>query len=130
MKPLFNHLKFSRILIGDWILFFAALLLVIFLFKTYWHSETATKLQIRQGDKVYASLSLNQSRILLIHGPLGDSKISIQNGQVRFVSSPCRNQYCVHQGWLKHSGQVAICLPNQISLELLGADKPFDSLNY
>jgi type IX secretion system PorP/SprF family membrane protein len=81
-------------------------------------------------DKVYASLSLNQSRILLIHGPLGDSRISIQNGQVRFVSSPCRNQYCVHQGWLKHSGQVAICLPNQISLELLGADKPFDSLNY
>jgi hypothetical protein len=130
MKALFNHLKFSRILIGDWVLFFTALLLLIFLFKTYWHVEPATKLQIRQGDKIYAILSLNQSRTLLIHGPLGDSKILIQNGQVRFESSSCRNQYCVHQGWLKHSGQVAICLPNQVSLELLGADKPFDSLNY
>ncbi len=130
MKALFNHLKFSRVLIGDWVLFFAALLLLIFLFKTYWHVEPATKLQIRQGDKIYATLSLNQSRTLLIHGPLGDSKISIQNGQVRFESSPCRNQYCVHQGWLKHSSQVAICLTNQVSLELLGADKPFDSLNY
>ena len=48
----------------------------------------------------------------------------------RYTQSPCRNQYCVHQGWLSRAGQVAVCLPNQISLELLGGDKNYDSLNY
>jgi len=36
----------------------------------------------------------------------------------------------VHQGWLSHAGQVAICLPNQISLELLAERKLYDSLSY
>ena len=73
---------------------------------------------------------VDQERTLDIHGPLGNSRIVIQHGQVRFEHSPCTNQYCVHQGWLKRAGQVAICLPNQVSLELLGAKRAYDSLNY
>lgn len=73
---------------------------------------------------------LDQNRELHIKGALAESLISIQNGQVRFKQSPCRNQYCVHQGWLTRAGQVAICLPNQISLQLMGAKSTYDSLNY
>ena len=87
-------------------------------------------LRIRQGDHVYATLSLAQQRTLEITGPLGISRIVIDHGHVRFERSPCTNQYCVHQGWLSHAGEVAICLPNQISLELLGGRKAYDSLNY
>ena len=108
----------------------AGLLLVAMLFLTLWHGEHAAKLRIRQGDTIYATLSLDQERTLDIHGPLGDSRIVIHQGRARFVSSPCRNQYCVHQGWLSRAGQVAICLQNQVSLELLGARKSYDSLNY
>ena len=106
------------------------MVLVIALFKTLWHSERAAKLRIRAGNTVYATLSLDQERTLAVHGPLGESRIVISKGRVRFESSPCNNQYCVHQGWLSHAGQVAICLPNQVSLELLGAEKNYDSLNY
>lgn len=120
----------SKPLLGDWLVIIASVVLVIFLFKTLWHNERASKLQIRQGDHIYATLSLNQNRTLDIHGPLGNSRIVINQGQVRFEHSPCPNQYCVHQGWLNRAGQVAICLPNQVSLELLGAKKDYDSLNY
>ena len=92
--------------------------------------HASAKLQIRQGDSIYATLSLDQERTLDILGPLGNSRIIVHHGQVRFASSPCPNQYCVHQGWLSRSGQVAICLPNQVSLELIGSKKPYDSLNY
>jgi len=115
---------------GDWLVIAISLALLIALFKTLWHSEHATKLRIRQGDAIYATLSLDQERTLDIHGPLGNSRITIHQGQVRFERSPCANQYCVHQGWLKRAGQVAICLPNRVSLELLGAKKTYDSLNY
>ena len=104
--------------------------MVILLFQKLWHNEHATKLRIRQGEAIYATLSLDQERVLDIHGPLGDSRVVVHAGQVRFEQSPCPNQYCVHQGWLSRAGQVAICLPNQVSLELLGSKKPYDSLNY
>ncbi|HZV98089.1 MAG TPA: NusG domain II-containing protein [Methylophilaceae bacterium] len=107
-----------------------SLAIVVFLFKTLWHGEQATKLRIRQGNIIYATLSLDQERTLDISGPLGTSRIEIQKGQARFERSPCLNQYCVHQGWLKHAGQVALCLPNHLSLELLGSERPYDSLNY
>lgn len=130
MRFQLNQIAIPRPLIGDWIILLSSLILIIFLFKTLWHTEVATKLQVRQGNKIYASYSLNQSRQLIVHGPLGDTKIAIENGRVRFVSSPCQNQYCVHQGWLTHGGQIAICLPNQMSIELIGQSPVYDSLNY
>lgn len=127
MTPSF---KWTRPLLGDAFVLLLSAVFVMSLFKFYWHHEHAGKLQIRQGDKIYARYSLNQNRIIDIHGPLGNSRIVISNGKARFASSSCPNQYCVHQGWLKHAGQAAICLPNQVSLELLGGEKPYDSLNY
>ncbi len=117
-------------LLGDWLVIIASIITIIFLFKTLWSNEAASQLKIRQGDTVIGSYDLNQTRELHIHGPLGDSHISIEQGKVRFKQSPCHNQYCVHQGWLSRAGQVAICLPNQVSLQLIGEKKPYDSLNY
>lgn len=115
---------------GDWLVIACAVIVVGLSFHAFWQHEPAGKLLIRQGDKVLASYSLDQDRSLDIHGPLGNSRVEIAHGKVRFSSAPCTNQYCVHQGWLSKVGQVAICLPNQVSLELLGAKKPYDSLNY
>ena len=103
---------------------------VILLFATLWHPEHAARLQIRDHNGIFATFSLAQDRTIEVPGPLGISHIVIHQGQVRFTQSPCHNQYCVHQGWLSHAGQVAVCLPNQISLELLGGEKNYDSLNY
>ncbi len=120
----------SKPLIGDWLVLFICAVIVIWLFQTLWSNTPASQLQIRQADQLIGSYDLNQTRELHIHGPLGDSLISIDQGKVRFKQSPCTNQYCVHQGWLERAGQVAICLPNQISLQLIGEKKPYDSLNY
>lgn len=120
----------NKPLIGDWLVIIISIMIIVFLFQQLWRYAPASKFQIRQANKVIGTYDLNQTRILHIHGPLGESHISIEQGKVRFKQSPCNNQYCVHQGWLKKAGQVAICLPNQISLELLGTEKPYDSLNY
>jgi len=136
-----NSLRFNKLdaklrgltqafLPGDWLVLIASTLCVIYLFQILWTNEHAAKVQIRLGDKVYATYSLNQQREIHIHGKLGDATISIAQGRARFAKSPCQTQYCVHQGWLTHAGQAAICLPNQISLELLGETKPYDTLNY
>jgi hypothetical protein len=135
-SPRYNNLPAKlksltqELLAGDWLVLISSSLFVIYLFQTLWTNEHAAKVQIRLGDKIYATYSLNQQREIHVHGKLGDATISIAQGKARFSKSPCHTQYCVHQGWLTHSGQAAICLPNQISLELLGENKPYDTLNY
>ena len=122
--------NYPKPLFGDWLTILAGLSLVVFLFATFWRFDSAAKIQIRVGNQVYGSYSLNQERDLAVKGVLGESHIHIHQGQVRFERSPCSNQYCVHQGWLNRAGQAAFCIPNQVSLELLGETKPYDSLNY
>ena len=125
-----KSLEKIRPLIGDWLVILSSLVIVLFLFKTLWVHRPASQLKIRLADKIIGTYDLNQTRELHIHGPRGEAIISISQGKVRFKQSPCNNQYCVHQGWLNRAGQVAICLPNQISLQLMGAKAPYDSLNY
>ncbi len=74
------------------------------MFQQFWSFSPASKLKIRQGNKIVGTYDLNQTRDLRIHGALGDSLISISQGKVRFKQSPCNNQYCVHQGWLNRAG--------------------------
>jgi hypothetical protein len=120
----------NKPLIGDWLVIAVSIIAVIVMFQQFWSFEQASKLKIRQADKVIGIYDLNQTRELRIHGALADALISISNGKVRFKQSPCNNQYCVHQGWLSRAGQVAICIPNQISLQLISAKSSYDSLNY
>jgi hypothetical protein len=120
----------TKPLVGDWLVIFTSMIVIFFLFKQFWHHEHPSTLKIRLGDKVVGTYDLNQVRELKINGPIGLSTISINEGKVRFKQSPCHNQYCVHQGWLTHAGQVAICIPNQLSIQLLGKQSDYDSLNY
>ena len=121
-----NH----RPLIGDWLVIVVSIVAVIVMFQQFWSFASASQLKIRQGSHIVGTYDLNQKRELHIKGAIGESIIIINNGQARFKQSPCPNQYCVHQGWLSHAGQAAICLPNQISLQLFGAKNSYDSLNY
>lgn len=100
------------------------------LFAHYWSNVPATKLRVRIGSQQYGLYSLQQEKTLHLHGHIGEAVIQIRNGQARFLRSPCMNQYCVHLGWLNKTGQSAFCVPNQISLELLGAKRNFDTVNY
>jgi hypothetical protein len=36
----------------------------------------------------------------------------------------------VRRGWLTQAGDVALCLPNQVSVEIRGRAAAYDSLGY
>lgn len=120
----------NTVLLGDWLTLSLAMIGVVVLFQTQWSNTPATKVQISVADKVYGTYSLNLRRDIKVQGTIGETVIQIGQGKARFLEAPCHNQYCVHQGWLTRAGQVAICLPNQVVLALLGEKKPYDSLNY
>ncbi len=127
-----NGLRLSseHIRAGDYLVFVSGCLLAAFLAATLWQGGAADKAVIRSGGKVFREAPLSRDQIIEVPGPLGVSRIAIHNRQARIAADPSPRQYCVRQGWLKQAGEIAVCLPNQVSVELSGKRKNYDSLNY
>jgi hypothetical protein len=85
-----------------------------------------------RGDtgQVIGTVSLTRARSLSVNGPLGATQIEIEPGRARVARDPSPRQLCVKQGWLTQSGQAALCLPNQVSLEIRGRTSAYDTLGY
>ncbi len=115
---------------GDSLILLLAGLGTVWLTTLAWHGGAADKAIIRSGGKIFREVTLAHDTEISVPGPLGTSIVAIRNHQARIASDPSPRQYCVRQGWLKNAGEIAICLPNEVSVELSGGDKKYDSLNY
>ena len=115
---------------GDWLALLLGSLFTAWLAATLWQGGVADKAIIRSGGKIFREVPLSRDQIIEVPGPLGLSRIAIHNREARIAADPSPRQYCVRQGWLKQAGEISICLPNQVSVELNGGSKRYDSLNY
>ena len=87
----------------------------------------------RNGSKEPLAVDKWQAQVAKVCKGIADvsqSMIEIKAGRARFAHAPCKNQYCVQQGWIHRTGQMLICIPNEVSIEILGKTKAYDSLNY
>lgn len=115
---------------GDWLFVLLGGACVVWLTTQIWNGELADQAVIRSGGKIFRTVPLSTDQQITVPGPLGTSIISIEKKRARISSDPSPRQYCVRQGWLQQAGEIALCLPNQVSVELTGKHKRYDSLNY
>lgn len=116
---------------ADCLLIVLAAALIGTLYARHWQSATpAAWVEVRAGSEDLGRYSLDHGRSLDVDGRMGVSRLEIQDGRVRFAHSPCRNQVCVHSGWLSHSGDVAACLPNRVSITLGGGNRAYDAISF
>ena len=122
-------LKYFRV--ADLLLWDAAIAGLLLLYAVLWKpAGAANELQVMVDNQLLQRLALSENQQLAVQGKLGESIIEVRNGQARFVSSPCRNQVCVHHGWAQRSGELLACLPNRIALVLSGnAAQPVDDID-
>ncbi len=115
---------------GDYLTLLAGVLFTVWISLAVWSGGAADTALIRSGGKVFKEVPLSRDQQIEVPGPLGTSIITIKNRKARISSDPSPRQYCVRQGWLQQAGEIAICLPNEVSVELTGGAKRYDSLNY
>ena len=115
---------------GDWLMLLAGVAGCAFFFQQAWQSGAAEKVLIRQGGGIFAEHDLSHNRRFAVPGPLGVTEIVVEKRRVRVVSDPGPRQYCVRQGWLVRAGEIAICAPNQVSVQILGGRGAYDSISY
>lgn len=75
-------------------------------------------------------LPLNEDRRLEVAGAIGVSTIEVRGGRVRVVDSPGPYKVCMRAGWLRDTGESAVCLPNQVVVQITGPNPRFDSINF
>lgn len=89
-------------------------------------------------DIIYAEVLLNGVNIKTI--PLDNDTVlnieqrpevvlQILNGGIGFIESDCPDQVCIHSGFLTRPGQVAACLPNGLTLMVLGKSIEHDNID-
>jgi hypothetical protein len=119
---------------GDYVVVVLCALLLPLLFVRFGlPGSTGTQVRIMSGNKVYAQAPLQRNQIYRVPGVLGVSEIEVRDGRVRFNSSPCQGKQCVHAGWAGRGGEFIACLPNRVSLVVLGKGAGgdyYDSINF
>lgn len=47
----------------------------------------------------------------------------IKDHRIRFIETECPDHLCENVGYIDRSGQTAICLPNRVTLEIVGGEE-------
>lgn len=115
---------------GDWVVLVCATVLVLSLFPAIWGAPAAGRQAvIHAPGGTQRIVDLDRPMALSVPGRNGDSRLQVAGGAIRFVDSPCRGHQCTLAGWLKRAGDFAACLPNGVSVEVIGG-KHFDSIAF
>jgi hypothetical protein len=100
------------------------------LYLHFWSSDPGQQLVILTEQGTPQVLPLHPDQDLHIQGTLGESVIRIEQGRARFVASACSNKVCIQRGWIGASGETSACLPNRVSIQVLGREARFDAVNF
>ncbi|MBI4746502.1 MAG: NusG domain II-containing protein [Deltaproteobacteria bacterium] len=103
-------------------------ILTIFSYSMASGGRQGVEIRIEAGGKQVGTHLLRKDSVFDVKGALGTSRISIRSNKASFLSSPCRNKVCVHQGEIGKNGQMAACLPNKVVIRALGGDGDYDAV--
>ncbi|WP_069649218.1 NusG domain II-containing protein [Caloranaerobacter ferrireducens] len=53
----------------------------------------------------------------------GYNKIEIGDGKVRVIDADCPDKLDVKQGWISKPGEIIVCLPHKLTIEIVGENK-------
>lgn len=115
---------------GDWLVVALAAVLVALTVPVALRGGSAERAVVKRSGQVVAEIPLSVTRTVEVRGPLGVTRIEVQPGRARVAADPGPRQYCVRQGWLTRANAIAICAPNEVSLNLVGRDAAYDTINY
>ncbi len=122
-----DDIHFRRASIFEKILI--AVILLISITAIYWISRdgfqqsSESKIAvIHQDSKLSQEVGLEEDRLITL--PLEEMQIQVKAGMIRVAMSDCPKQICVNMGWIQHSGDTSVCVPNRVLIEIKSEGAP------
>ena len=112
---------------GDWALLGAVALLVPLAWAWRHASARPLALEVRTAS---TSLRLDPRRAteLALAGPVGVTRLCVQDGAAWIREAPCRNQLCRRLGRIHGAGRSLVCVPNQVVVRFTSQDTDVDGV--
>lgn len=118
---------------GDYILALAVVILFLFslgypLYRFFLPQGNLTAV-IRQDNVTIKTIDLAQVKepyeFTVYHGETGEhyNIIEVATGKIRVKEANCPEQIDVRVGWLSKAGDIAVCLPHRLILEVKGSQQ-------
>ena len=106
---------------ADFLLFFifaAAALISAFSFPR--SAEGKAMVRIISNGEEFGTYPLDKNAEIEIVREGHRNVVIIQDGIVHMDYSNCKNQICVHTGEISDKGEIIVCLPNYVIVEIIG----------
>ncbi len=88
-----------------------------------WQLPKIPEASVYHEGKLLKHLKLDKDQeIILLDGKM---LIEVKEGRIRAKKSDCPRKICVNTGWIKTPGQIIVCVPNKILIEIKRATSPF-----
>lgn len=83
--------------------------------------ENSVKAEIYYYSDLVKTIDLEEGKSQIFSVPQAENvKFEVdEKGNIRFLSSDCRDQVCVNAGKLHNPGDFAACLPNDLVLKIV-----------
>lgn len=86
--------------------------------------------QISYKGEIVKVIELNISKDMIFKLEENQNvSFEISSGKIRFVDTVCPDKLCENFGYLNKSNQTSICLPNMVSLKILGKNEGGDDVD-
>jgi len=110
--------SYPTLLVDTLILLFGIAVLLVIASVSFGSGGGYVNVESPEGSFRY---SLATDREVIVHGPLGETHILIENGEARVIDSPCPTKTCIQQGAISNPRGWVACLPNQILLTIVSS---------
>ena len=119
MNKNFHLIKpFEAVIIG--IILLGSIAAIFIMNRSGNGSQTAV---ICCGD-VRHELALDEDGLFRFDGI--DAEFEVKNGKIRMTEASCPDKICEKTGYIGSSGQSIICVPNKITVAVVGSDEGTD----
>lgn len=118
-------LKSRRLKKNDFLLII--LLLLISSVSGAWyfftHQTPAIRAEVTVDGKLVETLDLSKNQEVTIHGLHGGTNhLIVQNGEIWCSEASCPDSVCIHQGKQSRDGDLIVCLPNLMIVQIIGEE--------
>lgn len=114
---------------GDKILIIAIIIISLVSLRVIRNSGTGYRqkyISIQVNGEEYKKIIFDKAIIgktIPIETEFGYNLIEIGDGEVRIIEASCPDELDVKQGYISNSGEVIVCLPNKLVIEIKGTDE-------
>ncbi|MBN2286022.1 MAG: NusG domain II-containing protein [Tissierellales bacterium] len=121
--------KYDKILIG---IIFLASIAALYLIQNQTLNSEGQYIVITVDNEIFRTYSIDKklNEEIEIKTKHGINIVHIEDGFVYMESSTCRDQICVLHGKICRPGEMIVCLPNKIVIEVTGIDSDLDVISH